>query len=122
MAGGRTGCRTAADALEVARAAADAPGLALRGVEGYEGLVVTKDAAADEIAVSGFLDQLAALAAEIDAATCSAPRLRSCSRPAARRTSTWSLAGWPRRLSRPVQAILRSGCYLTPTPARTPAV
>src|SRR5262249_42920990 len=44
MAGRRTGCRTAAEALAVARIAAEAPGLALRGVEGYEGLVVTNDA------------------------------------------------------------------------------
>jgi D-serine dehydratase len=117
MAGGRTGCRTAAEALAVARAAADAPGLVLRGVEGYEGLVVTKDAAADEIAVTGFLDRLAALAAEIDRAGLFAalstdkPVLLSAGGSAYYDIVARKLAEV--RLSRPTRVVVRSGCYLT---------
>jgi len=36
--GGRTGCRTIGEALEVARAAAAVPGLEVAGIAGYEGL------------------------------------------------------------------------------------
>ena len=36
-AGGRTGCRTVEEVVTVARAAADAPGVTLAGVTGYEG-------------------------------------------------------------------------------------
>jgi D-serine deaminase-like pyridoxal phosphate-dependent protein len=45
--GGRTGARTPAEALDVARAAAAAPGLVLAGVECFEGVVSSRDAAGD---------------------------------------------------------------------------
>ena len=63
MAGGRGGCRDVASALAVARAiAARAPWVALRGVEGFEGLVkgsTPRDRAAQ---VAQFLDHLCAIA------------------------------------------------------------
>ncbi len=63
MAGGRTGCRDVPSALAVARAiAAQAPWVALRGVEGFEGLAkgVTPEERTDRVAQ--FLDHLCAIA------------------------------------------------------------
>lgn len=60
--GGRTGVRTVAEGLSVARAVKAAPGLSLRGVECYEGIVITQDPAADEAAIVGWLDRLGELA------------------------------------------------------------
>ena len=57
MDGGRTGCRTLETALAVARAVkAAGPHLALRGVEGFEGLVHTNSPEADAATVARFLD------------------------------------------------------------------
>ena len=58
IAGGRTGARGAEAALAVARRVAQSPHLALAGVEGYEGLIVTGDAAADAAKVDVFLNDL----------------------------------------------------------------
>src|SRR6185437_2764361 len=61
--GGRTGVRTLADGLAVARAvAAEAPRLALVGVEGFEGIIVGSDAADTERQIATFLDFLVDLA------------------------------------------------------------
>ncbi|RJL34296.1 alanine racemase [Bailinhaonella thermotolerans] len=61
-AGGRTGCRTAAEAVRLARAAAAAPGVEVAGVAGYEGGLP----GADE--VTAYLRDLRGLAAEFHAA------------------------------------------------------
>ena len=61
IAGGRTGARTRDAALAIARRAAQSPALELRGVEGYEGLIVTGDATADAARVDAFLDDLLGL-------------------------------------------------------------
>lgn len=53
-AGGRTGCRTAAELTEVARAVAGTPGLELAGVAGYEGGL------SDPTAVGAYLDAVRA--------------------------------------------------------------
>ena len=58
IVGGRTGARGAEAALAVARRVAQSPHLALAGVEGYEGLIVTGDAAADAVKVDAFLNDL----------------------------------------------------------------
>lgn len=61
--GGRTGCRSLEDALEVARAVrAGAPRLALSGVEGFEGL----DAAAADEEIAGFIRYLVRIAEACD--------------------------------------------------------
>ncbi|MDR6291375.1 D-serine dehydratase [Inquilinus ginsengisoli] len=113
MVGRRTGCRTAAEALEVARATAGRPGLALRGVEGYEGLVVTQDAAADEIAVAAFLDDLAAVAAEVDRAGLFGDGTVLLSAGGSAYYDIVARKLSEVRLSRQVQVVIRSGCYLT---------
>ena len=58
ISGGRTGARTREAALDIARRVALSPKLSLRGVEGYEGLIVTGDAVADAVRVDAFLDDL----------------------------------------------------------------
>jgi D-serine dehydratase len=63
MAGGRTGCRDLAAALAVARAVkAAGPHLALRGVEGFEGLIHSDSPKDDAAAVARFLDFLGEIA------------------------------------------------------------
>lgn len=59
--GGRTGARTREAALAVAREARMA-GLALRGVEGFEGLLEAPSAAEQDARVADFLDEIAATA------------------------------------------------------------
>lgn len=66
LAGQRSGCRSPEEALTVARAAAAAPGLALAGFEGYEGLLMSDDREADRRAVTAFIGQLCGLVLEAD--------------------------------------------------------
>jgi D-serine dehydratase len=113
MANGRTGCRDVKSALEVARAVkAAGPLLALRGVEGFEGLVWgnPKDAAAQ---VQGFLDFLVAIARACEAEDLFAPGKVFLSAGGSAFydlvTATFNKAG----LTREVQVLTRSGCYLT---------
>jgi len=114
LAGKRAGCRTPEAAITVARAIAGAPGLQLAGFEGYEGLLVTEDRAQDLAAVDAFLAQLAELvrSADDEGLFTGAEILLSAGGSAyfdlvAR--GFQSVSG----LSRPVRAVLRSGCYLT---------
>jgi D-serine dehydratase len=66
--GGRAGCRSVERALEVAEAVRDAGRLALRGVEGFEGLLGTDGGAeAARREVVGYLDGLTDVAEAIDA-------------------------------------------------------
>ena len=114
LAGKRAGCRTPEEALTVARAIAGAPGLLLAGFEGYEGLLVSDDRESDLRAVDAFLAQLVALAqsADDEGLFTGTEILLS-----AGGSSYFDLVarGFARAgsLSKPVKAILRSGCYLT---------
>ena len=114
LAGKRAGCRTPEEALTVARAIAGAPGLLLAGFEGYEGLLVSEDRESDLRAVDAFLAQLVALAqsADDEGLFTGTEILLS-----AGGSSYFDLVarGFARagNLSKPVKAILRSGCYLT---------
>jgi len=114
LAGKRTGCRTPKEGLTVARAINGAPGLLLAGFEGYEGLLVSDDSEADLRAVDAFLAQLVALAqsADDEGLFTGSEILLS-----AGGSSYFDLVarGFARvgSLSKPVKAILRSGCYLT---------
>lgn len=113
VAGGRTGCRTRDEARAVARAVkAAAPRLALRGVEGYEGVLVGPDGA-DVARVNAFYDFL------IDAArACLDDDLFAPGQVvlSAGCTATIDLV-WRRfgglDLGRPHKTVIRSGCYLT---------
>jgi D-serine dehydratase len=114
LSGKRAGCRTPEEAMTVARALAGAPGLALAGFEGYEGLIATDDHAGDLRAVDSFIDRLCALALEADDEGLfgAAEILVS-----AGGSSYFDLVARGLRklhgLSRPLRPILRSGCYLT---------
>ncbi len=63
--GARTGARSAAAALGVARAAAAAPGLRLAGVAGYEGALAHDASPASMTAVRGWLRDLRSLHEEL---------------------------------------------------------
>jgi D-serine dehydratase len=113
MADGRTGCRDVKSALEVARAVKAAMTfLALRGVEGFEGLVWgnPKDAAAK---VQGFLDFLVEIARACEAEDLFAPGKVFLSAGGSAFydlvTTTFNKVG----LRSPTQVLTRSGCYLT---------
>jgi D-serine dehydratase len=106
--GKRAGCRSIAEAMLVARAIAAAPGLALAGIEGYEGLLGDVDA------VDAFVAQLVALLRQADAEHLFAgPEvLLSAGGSAYFDLVARGFAGVG-GISLPVKAILRSGCYLT---------
>jgi len=114
LAGKRAGCRTPEAAITVARAIAGAPGLQLAGFEGYEGLLVTDNREADLAAVDAFLAQLTGLVrtADDEGLFTGAEILLS-----AGGSAYFDLVargfGAVSGLSRPVRAVLRSGCYLT---------
>ena len=106
--GGRTGARSTEAALDVARAIAAAPGLALAGVEAFEGLL------AETAQVDAFLGTLVATAR-----ACAAEGLFGTEEIllTAGGTAFFDRIG-PRLaeagdLGRPVRRVLRSGCYLT---------
>ena len=108
---GRTGARTVAAALDLARAAHACPSLLLRGVECYEGIVGSQDPAADRAGIAAWLERLAELA-------------RACDREGLFETGEVLLSAGgsayfdlvvqalaPVALSRPIRVVLRSGCY-----------
>lgn len=106
--GGRTGARSHETAMTVARAIAATPGLALAGVEAFEGLL------SDAAAVDAFLDRLAATAR-----ACAAEGLFGTGDVllTAGGTSFFDRVG--ARFAeadvpgRGLRRVLRSGCYLT---------
>ena len=63
--GGRTGCRTVEDALDVARLVSTKPELALAGATGFEGTIGEDRAPATLDEVRAFVDALAALTARL---------------------------------------------------------
>jgi D-serine dehydratase len=112
--GGRTGCRGVDAALQLARDVAAAPGLALCGIEGYEGLLVSGDKESDARRVRDFLEQMLALlrAADAEGLFTGAEILLS-----AGGSAYFDLVGDVfsdlAALSHPVRRVIRSGCYLT---------
>ena len=116
--GGRTGCRTPAAALAVARAIHQNSYLQLAGIEGYEGLLVGKNRAHDLVAAKQFINDLVDLTATIDAEGLFQTEDILLS---AGGSAYFDLVGRGfsqdasplRGLSRPVISILRSGCYVT---------
>ncbi|MTW11818.1 amino acid deaminase [Pseudoduganella eburnea] len=114
MKGKRAGCRDPEEVMAVARAVAAAPGLQLAGIEGYEGLVVTDNRAADVVVVNGFLqrmgEMLKAAAAEglfgAEQVIISAGGSAYFDR-VAREFAGLAVQG------KKVLPILRSGCYVT---------
>lgn len=114
IAGKRAGCRTLDDALALARTIAAAPGLQLAGIEGYEGLLVSDDRAADVERVEAFLAQVSALARQLDAeGLFGGPQILLSAGGSSYFDLVARAFGAVPGLSRPVLPVLRSGCYLT---------
>jgi D-serine dehydratase len=108
ITGKRAGCRTADQALAVARAIAAAPGLRLAGIEGYEGLLSELDA------IAAFVAQLAAVLQQADTEQLfeGGEILLSAGGSAYFDLVARGLAD-AGRASLPLRPILRSGCYLS---------
>jgi len=111
-AGGRTGCRSVDEAMDVARAVAASRSVRLSGVECYEGLSVTGDGDADRVVVERWMNALQQVARQCDAEGLygTAEVTLSAGGSAVFDLVAQSL---PAQLSRPARAILRSGCYVT---------
>lgn len=111
--GGRTGCRTPEDARKVARAVhAAAPRVALRGVEGYEGVLVGPGGA-DIARVNAFYDFLIGMArACADEGLFAAGEVVLSAGCTATIDLVWKRFGGL-DLGRPHATVIRSGCYLT---------
>jgi D-serine dehydratase len=114
-AGGRTGCRTIEQALEVGRAVAGSRHLALAGVEAFEGVIHADSLAGTIAAIDGFLHDMRALVVELDAAGlfAQAPGVIVTAGGSAFPDRVVAKLGGAWELSRPVRLVLRSGCYLT---------
>jgi D-serine dehydratase len=114
MPGKRAGCRTQDEAMPVARAIAAAPGLALAGVEGYEGLVSGHDHHAEAQSADAFVTQLVQLLRAADAeGLFSGPQVILSAGGSAYFDIVAHGFAKTGALSHPLLAILRSGCYLT---------
>ena len=113
FAGGRTGCRSIDEALAVARAVAAAPQLALRGVEGFEGLLTGGTPVEQDAKVAAFIDYLVEIARQ-----CAAEKLFA---PGAVILTAGGSAFFDLAATRlhnavapaGVEVVIRSGCYLT---------
>ncbi|MHB2165579.1 type III PLP-dependent enzyme domain-containing protein [Alsobacter sp. R-9] len=107
--GGRTGTRTREEALAVARAVVAAPGLALTGIECFEGILP------DTRAVDAMLDDVLAVAAAAVSEGLFPPRMPVVL--SAGGSAFYDRVGerfGPALFGdRPVLKVIRSGCYLT---------
>ncbi len=113
IAGYRTGCRTQEHALALAQAMAASPVVRLGGVECYEGGLGRCDSAHDIEAVSGLVRSVQALVQQLDAQNLwgSDEVLLSAGGSAVFDLVIPMLKTQVK--SRPVQGVLRSGCYVT---------
>ena len=115
FAGGRGGSRTHEQALEVARAVAGSPRLALVGVEAFEGIIHREGTPATLAAVDRFLDDMRELVVKLDAASLFSPDsdVYVTAGGSAVPDRAGARLGHPWKLSRAVRVVLRSGCYVT---------
>jgi D-serine dehydratase len=113
-ADGRAGCRDVASALVVARATKSAaPHLALRGVEGFEGLHQHLPGAEGAPRVTRFLEAIVEVARQADAEGLFAGDEVLLSAGGSAYYDLVAETFADVRLSRPTAVVLRSGCYLT---------
>jgi D-serine dehydratase len=110
----RAGCRTIAEALTVARAAANAaPWLALRGVEGFEGIAGGSDQHDREIHVRAFLDFMVATARKCSAERLFAPGPVILTAGGSAFFDIVAEILGAADIGQETMTVLRSGCYLT---------
>ncbi len=110
--GGRTGCRGHEQAMALARLAHASPGVRLCGIECYEGLGVKGDFEFDAAYADALLQRVQALASECDEEGLFDSHEVIVSAGGSGLFDLVAPALKP-RLSRPVQGLLRSGCYIT---------
>jgi len=110
--GGRTGCRSLAQALNLAEWLHDSAAVQFVGVECYEGLAASGDSARDVPYASALMALLQAVAQACDAQDLFDTDAVLLS---AGGSAIFDLVvpGLKLSLSRPVTGLLRSGCYLT---------
>ena len=111
--GQRTGCRTAEQAMALARALAASPAVRLGGIECYEGGVARCDSAHDALEVTALLRRVTEVVRAVDAeglwqgeellVTAGGSAVFDLVMPLLRTQG----------LSRPFTGVLRSGCYIT---------
>ena len=111
--GGRTGARSLAAAMEVARAVAASRNLALRGVEAFEGILHGASQAELEAKVAALYQALAAAAraCEAEGLFASGPVILSGGGSAFYDMAAEGIA--TTGLKAPSVMVIRSGCYLT---------
>lgn len=112
--GGRTGCRSRDEALDLARYIESTEGLlVLRGIEGFEGLLKGADNGATLKLVENFVGQMVSLARLCDAENLFAadPIILSAGGSAFYDVVVEGLGA--AALSRPSMVLVRSGCYIT---------
>ncbi|HYR48273.1 MAG TPA: alanine racemase [Candidatus Polarisedimenticolia bacterium] len=115
FAGGRTGCRTEEQALEVAQAIKTSSHVTLAGVEAFEGIVHGESLEASLETVDALLSRIRRLASELDSGGhfAKAGEVVLSAGGSAFFDRVIAGLGGPWQLSRPVRPVLRSGCYLT---------
>lgn len=112
--GGRTGVREVEDALELAEAVANMPGLHLRGAAGFEGLMAFDRGEEEKLKVVAYLGDLAELGHELCARQLVAQEEAILSAGGSAYFDLVVSAFAPvRRSFEDVTIVLRSGCYLT---------
>lgn len=111
--GFRTGCRGHEEALTLARALAASTTVRLGGVECYEGGLATCDSAHDSAAVSQLVQRVRSVVQAMDAEGLWGDEqlLITAGGSAIFDLVIPLLTGYP--VSRPIQGVLRSGCYVT---------
>ena len=114
LAGGRTGCRTLQEAMEVARAVKQhSPYLALRGVEGFEGIIAEATPHASAAKVREFLGFLLEIARRCDEGNLFAAGKVVISAGGSEYFDLVADILPNSGLTRESEIIIRSGCYLT---------
>lgn len=115
LEGGRTGVRDPGEALALARAIRASAAARLVGIECFEGLGVSGDEAADTALAEGLMARMQALARGCDEQGLFEPAAGEGVIVSAGGSAIFDLVAKHLRpaLSRPVQGILRSGCYVT---------
>ncbi len=111
--GRRTGCRTVEQAMDVARAVAAAPELALVGVEGFEGVIKGDTPAATAAAVGDFLTYLVEIAERAARENLFAPGPVILSAGGSSFFDLVTKKFKKAALGRETKVIIRSGCYFS---------
>lgn len=112
--GGRTGCRTVQEGLEIARQIVSSPGLRLAGVAGFEGLIPGVDFADQRRKSEAYLADIHELAAAIIAADLvpADEEFVVSAGGSSLFDQVVAILG-PDQFARDVRTVLRSGCYVT---------